>query len=277
MKHRSISSYGFLVVMAILAVFISLPVARAEQVDTYKKIQELKPFFGAGKNILFDSSYEYSFVTLGARAVHWKLFTSRLMYMVRGQIPYVEVTQHERDRVSDVTIAPGAYFQFKNSSLHIENGFGIDADYIYRYQATVEYEHRLIQNLYWKIGSRYLHYKTGDVLLAYPGFIYYFGNHYITANYGFSLSEGRSDAHWGSGKINLALPYQINSFVGAAIGQRLFDIYPIEAAKQGGFILFTGIDYRIFENVKIRAGYSHSQEKPNFIKRSVDGGLAITF
>ena len=197
--------------------------------------------------------------------------------MVRGQIPYIEITHHERDRVSDITIAPGAYFVFKNSSLHVENGFGLDADYIYRYQATVEYEHRLIKTLNWKIGGRYLHYKEGDTILVYPGFIYYFGNHYVTANYGFSLTEGRSDAHWGSAKANIALTPELTTYLGAAIGQRLFDIYPIEAAKQGGFILFTGMEYRIFDHVKIRAGYSHSEEKPNFIKRSIDGGLTLTF
>ena len=127
----------------------------SEQVDTYKQIQqERTPFFGGGKNIFVDSSYEYSFVTLGARRVHWKLLASRLMYMVKGQIPYIEITHHERDRVSDITVAPGAYFQFKDSSLQIENGFGLDADYIYRYQATVNFERKLVKTLYWKVGSR---------------------------------------------------------------------------------------------------------------------------
>ncbi len=267
--------FGFALMLIVFLVFE--PVLFADQVDTYKKIQEPKPFFGPGNNILFDSSYEYSFVTLGARRVHWKLLASRLMYMIRGQIPYIEITHHERDRVSDITIAPGVYFQFKNSSLHLENGFGLDADYIYRYQSTVEYEHRLIKTLFWKIGGRFLHYKDADIFLTYPGFTYYFGNHYISANYGFSLTESRSDAHWGSARANFALSPELNAYLGAAIGQRLFDVYSIEAAKQGGFILFTGVEFRIFNNAKIRAGYSHSEEKPNFIKRSIDGGLSVTF
>ncbi len=267
--------FGFALMLIIFLVFA--PILFAEQVDTYKKIQEPKPEIGQNKHIFLDSSYENSAVKIGNKRVYWRLFTTQLLYRINGQVPYFEITQHERDRVSDVVLTPGAYLQIKKYAMHIENGFGIDADYIYRYQSTLEIEHQLIKNLFWKAGGRYIHYRDSEVLLAYPGFTYYFGDHYFTANYGFSLTEARSDAHWGTAKLNLVLNRYMTFYSGGAVGQRLFDIYPVDAEKEGGFIVFGGMEFKILDHLKVRAGYSHSQEKPNFIKRSIDGGLSVTF
>lgn len=267
-----------LIFSAIILLVIQPILVKAEQADTYQKIKEWTPFFGGGKKVFFDSDFEYSFVNIGAHKFNWKLLTDRLMYLVRGQIPYVEFNWHERDRVSDLTIAPGCYFQFKDSSLHVETGYGLDTDYIYEFQTTVDYEHRLYKTLFGKVSTRYLHYKhAGDVFIVSPGFTYYFGDHFLTGNYGFSLTEARRAAHWGSLRLNLALLKQVTGYAGGAIGERLFDIYPIAAPKQGGFIIFTGLDFRILENVKAKTGFSYSEERPNFIKRSVEGGLSIRF
>jgi len=268
------------VLLNILVMLVSLPtVLEAEQVDTYQKLQERAPVIKEEKkqNIIFDSSYEYSFVSIGARRIHWKLLSSRLMYFIRGQIPYLELNWHERDRVTDLTLAPGGYFQIGKTALHLETGFGLDTDYIYRFQTTVDIEHPIYKTLYWKVGSRYLHYESGDIFLIAPGLTYYFRDHYLTMNYGFSLTEARGDAHWGSIRANVVLHERFHVYVGSAIGERLFDISPVYANKQGGYIIFTGFNFNVFSNVKARAGYSYSEERPNFIKRSIDGGLTIRF
>ena len=253
--------------------------ANAEQADTYQKIKEQTPFFGGVGNKLYaDSFYEHSFVRIGPRKIVWQLLTNRIMYFVKGQIPYIEINLYGRDRVNDVTLDGGSYFEFKNSVLHLENGFGFDADYIYRYRLSAEYKHRLVKTLFYKVGSRYLHYKLSDVFICSPaGVIIYYGNHYVTADYNFSITEGRGDAHWASAKVNLELHDGLNAWFGIVAGRRLFDIYDIKAPKQGGYILFTGADLRISDHVKFRAGYSYGEEKPNYLNRSVDVGLTVKF
>ncbi len=265
--------------LAIALIVFLPPSAGAEQIDTYQTLKETPPSFAhTEKKIMTDSSYEYSFVRIGPKKVVWQLLTNQIMYSIKGQIPYLEINWHERDRVSDVTLNGGSYFRFKNSNLHIEHGFGFDTDYIYRYQFRAEYEHRLVKTLFYKASERYLHYRHSEVGVFSPvGATIYYGNHYITADYDFSITEGRGDAHWGSIKLNLELFDGMNAWTGAAFGQRLYDIQTIKAAKQGGIILFVGGDYRISDNIKFRTGYSYGQEKPNYLNRSIDVGLNIKF
>ena len=107
--------------------------------------------------------------------------------------------------------------------------------------------------------------------------IYYYGNHYLMADYNVSITEGRRDAHWATAKVNLELHQRVNAWFGVAAGERLFDIQTLPASEQEGFIFFWGINFRLLENMKIYGGYSYSEEQPNFIKRGFNGGLSLKF
>ena len=263
----------------VVATLFCLPLVYAEQLDIYRQIKELTPYFGGGdKKFFFSSDYELSFIRFGATKTHWQLLTERFMYFVKGQIPYVEFNWHRRGEVTDLTVDGGSYFRFKNSNLHVKTGFGLDADFIYRFQLQAEYEHRLYKGLYGKIGSRYLHYQDSETVIFTPaGLSLYYGNHYLTADYNFSITEGRADAHWATVKAYLLLHPRLMTWVGVAAGQRLFDIQALDSQKQGGVIIFSGAEWRLSENIKAHAGYSYSEEKPNFLKRSIEGGLTVRF
>jgi len=84
-------------------------------------------------------------------------------------------------------------------------------------------------------------------------------------------------AHWATARANIAVQERFNVWAGVAAGRRLFDIHVLPAVKQSGFILSAGLDFRVFENVKLKASWSHSEERPNFIKRSLEGALSIRF
>ena len=64
---------------------------------------------------------------------------------------------------------------------------------------------------------------------------------------------------------------------GVAYGQRLYDIYGLDAHEEDGYILFTGVNLKLYKGIRFRAGYSYSFEKPKFIKRSVNLALSAAF
>ncbi len=251
----------------------------AGQLDTERRIKDWGSFYSPDtKHVIIDSSYEYSWVRLGPRKTFWKLLTSRLMYFVKGHLPYVEFNHFDRDRRDDYTINFGSYFNFENSSFHFESGFGMNVDYIYRFQLTSDYTHRIYESLFGKIGGRYLEYESGDAFIASPGIVYYFGDHYLTADYNMVATEARRVAHSGLLRLNYAfIPNRLYAYSGGGIGQRLYDVYSLDSSKQGGFIVFSGLELRLLRDVKGRIGYSHSEERPNFIKKSLDFSMSLKF
>lgn len=223
---------------------------------------------------------EYGWVHLNSRIGNWKYVLDRVSYAIGDSAqPYVEFNMQERFSLKNYAVNFGSYFNFKdNSYFHSEFGLGADIDYIYRFQTTQEYGHKLYKNFYWQTGYRFINYAAGDVNIFSPGLYYYFGNHYISAFYNISFTEKRGSAQWGNLKGNFALfNNRLNLWLGTAIGQRLYDILTIKANRQNGFIAFLGADYAINKNLNIRLGYSYSYEKPDFIKRGLDYGCVIKF
>lgn len=256
-----------------------------ENTEAEKQLREKPPSFEekkAGKEKLYFSSYEeYSWVNQGSRKGKWKLFTGNFAYSLNDALlPYIGVNAWERLSVYDKTIDAGVYIKFKdNSYLRTEMGFGTGLKYLYRYQTTLEYEHRLVKGYSANLGFRFLDYPSdGDnVYIFSPGLRHYFGNHYISAFYNASKTEGRGIAQWGTLKGNFTVNDRLNVYLGTAVGQRLYDIFELDASKQFGYIGFSGIDFNVYKNFKLRLGGSYSMEKPAFRKRSLDLGGSVKF
>ena len=66
-------------------------------------------------------------------------------------------------------------------------------------------------------------------------------------------------------------------WIGAAFGQRLYDIFGGDAKQEFGYIGFTGLQFNIYKGLSGRVGVSYGAEKPKFIKRSLDFGLSAKF
>jgi hypothetical protein len=135
----------------------------------------------------------------------------------------------------------------------------------------------LAGNLSWQAGYKYLNYSANDVHTAYPGLIYYFGDSYLGAFYNLSFTESRGAAQSALFKGNLALNRWVDLWFGAAVGERLYDINVLKAVDQNGYVIYTGFDFKINANLRLRLGFTYGKEEPAFISRSIDYGLILKF
>jgi len=271
------------ILVALLCSAACSSVLAVENTIAEKQLREPIPRFvvkEGQKEKLFLSSYEeYSWIKQGLRRGKWKLFTGNFAYALNDTfLPYADVNAWERLGIYDQTIDGGAYIKFKdNSYLRTEVGFGTKLKYLYRYQTTFEYERRLVKGFFSNLGFRFLDYPDDNVYIFSPGLRYYFGDHYLSGFYNISSTEGRGIAQWGTLRGNFTVNNRLNLYCGTAIGQRLYDIFELDASKQYGYIIFSGFDFNVYKNLRIRLGYSYSMEKPSFIKRSLDFGGSVRF
>jgi YaiO family outer membrane protein len=262
-----------------LAVLWLAGVAWANEVKTYREIKDWTPYFGGEvDHVYVAGSYEYSSVHLSqTRQVDWFASAVQLSLPLKQATPYVDVAYYQRDTIGDYALTAGSYFKLGTDILQVEAGAGLNIDFIYQFQTTAEYQYRLANNLYGKVRARYMRYETaGDVWIGSPvGLIYYFGDNYVTADYDLSSTAGRGTAQWGSLKADFTLNPRWGLYVGAAVGERLFDMNELPASRENGFILFTGGRFRLLQNAQLSAGFSYSEEQPTFIQRSIDVSLSI--
>jgi YaiO family outer membrane protein len=257
----------------------------AEQTEIIKEVQKKEPprFREAGKEKIYAHSlYEYSWIKQGPRKGNWRIFSNRVAYLKDNlQVLYVDSTGYERFGVKDSTLEFGTYLKLQNGYLHGEFGFDCDhVDYMYKFKGLIELEQRVVNNWFVNLGTRYLHYTSdvsGDVYIFSPALVYYFGNNYVTAGYGISDTQYRDSAQFGTAKAGFALNERVNLWLGAAFGNRLFDIVPLKSNKQYGSIFFGGADIAVTKNITFRIGGSYSKERPSFIKRSIDFGAKVKF
>jgi len=252
---------------------------RAEEVQTYREVKDWTPYFGGevGSPYLA-GSVEYDSVHLAPnRQVDWYASDVQLSLPLQGATPYVDLAYFQRDRVGDYALTAGSYFRLGTDTLQVEAGAGLGADFIYQFQTTAEYQYRLANNLYGKVRARYLRYgAAGDVWIGSPaGLIYYFGDNYVTADYDLSSTEGRGTAQWGSCKADFTINPRWGFYAGAAAGERLFDMSELPASLENGYILFTGIRFRVLKDAQLSTGVSYSEEQPTFVQRSIDVSLSI--
>lgn len=253
--------------------------AFSDQVGVSEGLREWTPFVSAqnDKKWIASSDYEYSFASLNGQPIVWRQWSNEFMYALKDHKPYLDFNYYERNGNENDAINFGDYIPFKDSLLHVETGFGINPDYLYRFQLSYEYQHKLAGGLYGKIGDRYFDYPVGNVLVNSAGLIYYFGESYLMADYDFSITESRGLAQWGTAKWNSQLTPKLDAWTAVAAGERLYDVIPLDASDEAGYILLIGADFRLIKDLKLRLGYSYSVEHPSFIKRSVDAGVALRF
>lgn len=270
----------------IAAVIITLPACAyaAEQSEVDRLIRGMTPPAAIAKDIikekdewLVSSFYEPSDIIQGNRTGHWNELTNNFMYTHRNIRSYISMSQFERFDDNDRTFNFGSYLSFKDSYVHAEVGFGGNVDYMYKLISITEYGHKLYDMLYWQIGYTYRAYGTDDTHLVAPMLIYYFGNSYMSANYGATFMEAHDTASWGSVRGDFEITDFLHWYGGVAFGERLYDIYGLDAHEERGYILFTGLSLTPFKWVNLRAGYSYGTEKPKFIKRSLNFYASVRF
>jgi hypothetical protein len=224
-----------------------------------------------------DSYYEPSSVVQGSRPGRWREITNRIAYKYKNIQSYITYSQWNRFSVNNYTAHFGTYLNFPNSYVHLEAGWGWDVTYMYKFQSIVEYGHRIKNGLFWQFGYNFRNYAQNDTYMFYPGLIYYFGNNYLSMDYGTTLTESRGVAQFGTIKGNFALTERLYLLVGAAVGRRLYDIFELPADQQFGYIIFSGLSYNLSSWATVRAGYSYGTEKPDFIKRSINTSVTLKF
>lgn len=288
MTKRSFAAHSIFILTALAAVLnaSSSCIYAAEQAETERLIRRMAPPIAvvregipAGKDEFFvDSYYEPSDILQGSRTGHWSEITNTFGYGHRNIRGYASLSRYDRFDDKDWTVNVGAYISMLNAYFHMETGFGWYTNYMYNFQQIVEYGHKLYKGLYWQMGYTFRGYReTGNSHILYPGLIYYFGDSYLSANYGANWIEARDTASFGTVKGDFAITKFLHFIAGTAFGERLYDIYGLDARQENGFILFTGLNWNIYKGLSARVGYSYSEEAPKFIKRSLNLGLSLKF
>jgi len=141
---------------------------------------------------------------------------------------------------------------------------------MYNIQTISEYAHRLYKDLFWQIGYCYRGKTEDDSHMMYPGLIYYFGDSYMSADWGIVCIEHRSTGYYGTVKGNFTITKFLDLWSGVAFGQYLYDIYGYDADRENGYILFGGVTLKVYKDiVSVKMGGSYGEEAPKFIKRSL--------
>ena len=251
----------------------------ADELQNYFSIKDWTPYFGGEVGQTYVSgNFEYDSVHLALNnQVDWYASDVQISHVFTNATPYLDLAYYQRDGVGDYALTAGSYFKLGSDLLQVEAGAGLNIDFIYEFQSTVEYQYLLFHNFYWKMRARYMHYDAaGDVWVMSPaGMVYYFGDNYLTADYDFSSTAGRGTAQWGSIKADFTVSPRWGFYTGAAAGERLFDMSELPASMENGFILFAGCRFRFLNRAQLSTGVSYSQEQPTFIQRSIDAALSI--
>jgi len=232
------------------------------------------------QRVVLTSYDEMSWVRQGSRDGQWNFLSNQLYVAATNWLmPYVIFDVWNRFGRKDEILTGGSYFKFKDKSfLRTEMGWGLGRlDYIYRWQATMEYERPLYKGLSGNFAGRFLNYPLNDVWIQSPGLRYYFKDHYVGAAFNVSETISRGPAYWATAKAHMALHDRVALEVGTAIGERIYDIQELRASEQYGYLVFTRADIKLCKNVSAQVGYGYSQEKPSFIKQDLTLGVSLKF
>lgn len=286
LKGSAAKKYFFRKKIALTVFLIIAPVfsCAAEQASIDRLVQRITPPLvvmeekPAEKDHWYlDAFYEPSDILQGTRTGHWNELIQTFGYTHKNITGYASFSELERFDVKDHTANVGAYLNFTDQYAHIEMGYGWDRHFIYQWQAIAEYGHKIYKNLFAQISTTYRAYRGDDTYLVAPGLIYYFGDSYISANYGASYMEAHDTANIGVFKGDFAITEFLRWNCGMAVGGRLYDINGFDAAAEFGYILFTGVNIKLYKGINLRFGYSYGTEEPKFIKRSVNFAASVKF
>lgn len=278
MKYTSFKKTAVIILFSILVISSS---NAAEQGETAKLLTTLRPtpMPVTRDKIYMDANYEMSDVMVGPNTGHWIEFVNTFGYFHDKFFSYFYTDQYDRLGDFDYTANAGTYINIdKDQNCHFEAGFGWAVNYIYNLQVITEYSHRMYKNLFWTMGYNYRnYYDAGDVHVVYPGVILYFGDHYVSANWGTNFIENRDIGYTGTFKGDFAITNFLRCWGGFALGERLYDIFPQKSSKEFGYIIFSGLTFIIYKDISAKIGVSYSQEEPKFIKRSLNCALSVKF
>jgi YaiO family outer membrane protein len=222
--------------------------------------------------------FEQAWVEFGSREVLWRSVTARFAALDRGvHRAYLDLGRIERDGEPDYTLDYGMYRRFASGYAHGELGIGFDVDYVHNFQCRAELAHRISGHWVGKAGVRAFFRETRDVLIVSPGLTHYFGNHYWRVECGVSLTEGRGEAYWAAGRLNLLLRPYLAWWAGGAAGDRLYDVDPTVDDRPYGYVLYTGFDFNLDGGIFLGTGYSYAWEDPDFKKQGLDFRLTVKF
>ena len=280
MSFRLIVKAVFLIIVLVPAFFSDASGVEGRQAETGRLITEMAPPPPVTEKdkMYVETYYEPGDVLQGNRTGQWWENTTTFGYSHGKVSGYGSISQFSRLGVLDYTANIGSYVNIdKDQYVRGEIGFGWDVDYMYNLQTILEYSHRLYKNMFWQIGYSYRAYEAGDSYVLYPGLIYYFGDNYISATYGPNWIEDRDTGFSGSVKGNFFITEFLQLWSGVAFGQRLYDIYGLDAHAENGFILFGGITLKVYKGINVRVGGSYGEEEPKFIKRSLIFDASVKF
>lgn len=266
----------------------STPVFAAQQADVEMLVQKLTPPLAvtAAKepekdNWYYDAYYEPGGVLQGTNTGHWNELDYTFGYIHKNITGYMFISQQERFDVKNTAASLGAYINMdKDQYSHFECGLGWGGKmFLYQLQSIAEYGHRLYENLFGQVGYTYRSYRgsADDTHLVIPGLIYYFGDSYLSANYGAGYMESHDTASIGVFKGDFAITKFLRWNCGIAIGGRLYDILGKDAKDEQGYILFTGVNINLYKGISCRFGYIYGTEAPKFIKRSIYYAVSAKF
>ncbi len=228
----------------------------------------------------YDAYFEPGDVLQGTKRGHWNELDYTFGYIHKNITGYMWVSQQERFDVKNNAAAWGSYINLdKDQYIHYEAGFGWNTTYLYQLQTTGEYGHRLYENLFGQVVYTYRSYRgsADDTHLVSPGLIYYFGDSYLSANYGASYMESHDTASIGVFKGDFAITKFLRWNCGVAFGGRLYDILGKDAKDEQGYILFTGVNVNLYKGIGFKFGYIYGTEDPKFIKRSLYYAVSAKF
>ena len=274
---------GLLAMTVFLSLLLPLDIYASEQGagETARLLTTLRPPPKpvTKDKIYLDANYEMSDVMIGANTGHWIEFINTYGYFHDKFFSYFYTDHYDRLNNKDYTANIGTYITIdENQNMHIEGGVGWAVDYIYKMQLITEYSHRLYKSLFWRLGWNYRDNKTGTTNVIYPGLICYFGDHYISADWGTNIIECRGIGYTGSFKGDFAITDFLRYWVGVAFGERLYDTFGLnKPSAEYGYILFNGLTLTIYKDISAKMGFSYGYENPKFIKRSLYCALSIKF
>ena len=266
----------------------AIPVFAEGHADVEKFVQKLTPPLAVtaakvpGKDAwYFDGYYEPGDVLQGTKTGHWNELDYSFGYIHKNITGYMLMSEQERFDNKNYTASWGAYINMgKDQYAHLEGGLGWGGKmFLYQLQTIAEYGHRIYENLFGQIGYTYRNYRgsADDTHLITPGLIYYFGDSYLSANYGAGCMESHDTASFGVFKGDFAITKFLRWNCGVAVGGRLYDINGWDSKDEQGYILFTGVNINLYKGISCRFGYIYGTEAPKFIKRSIYYAVSAKF
>ena len=221
--------------------------------------------------------YEPDTLRLGSETGKLSEYIEKIGYISTNLHAYLWSTQMNKFGSDAELLNLGAYYNFKNSYIHYEVGFGWDDDYVYKFQNLCTLGVRVYKNLFFQTGYVFRDVQPDNMHIVYPGIVYRFGDNLINATYAASYTESRGLANQGLVRGEFALMEFLKLSTGIAFGERLFDASGLKASLENGFSLFVVLDTAIFKHFNLKVGYTYGRENPDFIRSGMNFALSTKF